>query len=303
MLFTSRPTEQRVLTVSIWWTVAIAILGVIFGLISRSQAIIFDGVFAAIDAGMSILALVVSRLLLSSGSKRFQYGFWHLEPLVALFNGTVLLAISVYAFINGVKGLMSGGNSVAFDGAIIYSVIVCVVCFGLYFYERWANRRLESEFITIDMNSFLMSGFITLGLFVGFGVARLLTIMGYPQWEPYADSIILMVVVGGLFPVPLGIIRRAVKDVFLIAPIDATNHVKEVMLKAKAHYGFIDFHMYVAKIGRMHMIDIHVLIPEDFDGTVATFDDIRASIGTQLDDFAHLDEWLSISFTANKRWI
>ncbi|MET0185122.1 MAG: cation transporter, partial [Achromobacter sp.] len=84
MTVARHPTEQRVLTLSIWCTVALAMLGIIFGLLSGSQAIIFDGVFASIDAGMSILALVVSRLLLRSGSKRFQYGYWHLEPLVAL---------------------------------------------------------------------------------------------------------------------------------------------------------------------------------------------------------------------------
>lgn len=277
-------------------------LGIIFGLLSGSQAIIFDGVFDTIDAGMSVLALVVSRLLLRSGSKRFQYGYWHLEPLVALFNGSILLAICVYAFINGLKGMLAGGNVVAFDSAAIYAGLTCVVTFGLYFYERQANRRLASEFIAIDMNSFLMSGFISLGLFVGFGAARLLAAMGYPQWEPYADSLILMIVVAGLAPVPVGIIRRALKDVFLIAPQDATDLVKRVMADAAIRYGFLDYNMYVAKQGRMHMIDIHVLVPPDYDATVAQFDAIRGDIGSRLQEYAQLDEWLSIGFTSNTRW-
>jgi predicted Co/Zn/Cd cation transporter (cation efflux family) len=302
MTVARHPTEQRVLTLSIWCTVALAMLGIIFGLLSGSQAIIFDGVFASIDAGMSILALVVSRLLLRSGSKRFQYGYWHLEPLVALFNGSVLLAICVYAFINGLKGMLSGGNVVSFDGALIYAVITCIGCFGLYFYERRVNRVLESEFITIDMNSFLMSGFITLGLFIGFGAAQILARAGYPQWEPYADSLILMIVVAGLAPVPLRIIRRALRDVFLIAPLDATDLVKRVMTEASARYRFIDYNMYVAKQGRMHMIDINVLVPPDYDATVVNFDAIRADIASKLGEFAHLDEWLSISFTSNRRW-
>lgn len=302
MTLAAHPSEQRVLTLSIWCTVAIAMLGIIFGLLSGSQAIIFDGVFGTIDAGMSILALFVSRLLLRSGSKRFQYGYWHLEPLVALFNGSILLAICVYAFINGLKGLLSGGNVVAFDAAALYAGLTCVVTFGLYFYERQANQRLASEFIAIDMNSFLMSGFISLGLFVGFGVARLLAAMGYPQWEPYADSLILMIVVTGLAPVPVGIIRRALKDVFLIAPQDATDLVKRVMADAAIRYRFLDYNMYVAKQGRMHMIDINVLVPPDYDATVAEFDAIRGDIGSRLKEFAQLDEWLSIGFTSNTRW-
>ncbi|MFA4913574.1 MAG: hypothetical protein WC590_08065, partial [Burkholderiaceae bacterium] len=64
----------------------------------------------------------------------------------------------------------------------------------------------------------------------------------------------------------------------------------------------LDYSMYVAKQGRMHMIDINVLVREDFPATVTDFDAIRAEIAAEVHEFAQLDEWLSISFTSNKRW-
>ena len=42
--------EQRILRLSIGVTVVVSLFGVVFGLLSGSLSIVFDGVFAAIDA-------------------------------------------------------------------------------------------------------------------------------------------------------------------------------------------------------------------------------------------------------------
>ncbi|MDR0252486.1 MAG: cation transporter, partial [Brucellaceae bacterium] len=92
--------EQLILRQSIYTTIFIGLFGIVFGLISGSGAVIFDGMFSSTDAAMSILALFVARLLTSEGTRRFQHGFWHIEPLVLAFNGVVLILFCLYAFIN-----------------------------------------------------------------------------------------------------------------------------------------------------------------------------------------------------------
>ncbi len=75
--------EQRILKLSIAVTVFVALFGVLFGLLSGSLSIVFDGMFAAIDAAMSGLALFVARLVGREGdNRRFQFGYWHIEPMV-----------------------------------------------------------------------------------------------------------------------------------------------------------------------------------------------------------------------------
>ena len=69
--------EQRLLRLSIGVTVVVSLGGVTFGLLSGSLSILFDGVFAAIDAAMSGLALFVSRLVSRErGNRRFQMDFF-----------------------------------------------------------------------------------------------------------------------------------------------------------------------------------------------------------------------------------
>src|SRR5262245_10551181 len=133
--------EQRMLRLSIGVTVVVALFGVVFGLLSGSLSIVFDGVFAAIDAAMSGLALFVSRLVSrESDNRRFQFGYWHIEPMVLAFNGGTLMLLCFYAFLNAIDSFLAGGRQLDFDWAIAYAVIVCVVCFGMFFYEQRATR-------------------------------------------------------------------------------------------------------------------------------------------------------------------
>ena len=71
--------EQRLLKLSIGVTVLVSLFGVVFGLLSGSLSIMFDGVFSAIDAAMSGLALFASRLVSRDQLNRhFQFGYWHI---------------------------------------------------------------------------------------------------------------------------------------------------------------------------------------------------------------------------------
>ena len=150
--------EQRILRLSIGVTVIVSLFGVVFGLLSGSLSIVFDGVFAAIDAAMSGLALFVSRLVTrTSDNRRFQFGYWHIEPMVLAFNGGTLMLLCFYAFLNAVDSFLAGGRALAFDWAIAYALVVCATCFGMFFYERRLNRRIGSDFVRLDAQSWLMS--------------------------------------------------------------------------------------------------------------------------------------------------
>lgn len=88
--------ERRALKISIAVTFLLAVVGILFGLLSGSLAIVFDGMFNMVDTVISILAFFVARLLTSKGNRRFQYGYWHIEPMVLVLNGSILILLCTY---------------------------------------------------------------------------------------------------------------------------------------------------------------------------------------------------------------
>ena len=112
---TSSETEQKVLKQSIGISGAFASSGILLGLLSGSQSIVFDGLFSVIDTLVLMLALTAARLVQREGDRRFQYGYWHIEPMVLAFNGSVLMFLCLYAFINAVGGFLAGGHEPELD--------------------------------------------------------------------------------------------------------------------------------------------------------------------------------------------
>jgi cation diffusion facilitator family transporter len=296
--------EQRLLRLSIGVTVVVALFGVLFGLLSGSLSIMFDGMFAAIDAAMSGLALFVSRLVSRKNiNRRFQFGYWHIEPMVLVFNGGTLMLLCFYAFLNAVDSLLAGGRQLDFDWAIAYAVIVCVVCFGMFFYELRANRRIGSDFIRLDTQSWLMSAAITSALLVAFAIAWSLGDTSYGHLTPYADPLVLALLTIVLVFVPVRTVRKALLEILLVTPPELDAHVRSVMEAVVARHGFKTYTSYVAKVGRAQFIEIHVAVPTGMRlDNVATVDAIRREIAEAIGGEGP-QRWLTIDFTADPHWL
>jgi len=296
--------EQRVLRQSIAVTVIVASFGVVFGLLSGSLSIVFDGVFSAIDAAMSGLALFVSRLVTRTGDdRRFQFGYWHIEPMVLAFNGGTLMLLCFYAFLNAVDSFLAGGRLLAFDWAIAYAVIVCAICFGMFFYEQRRNRRIGSDFLRLDAQSWLMSATITSALLVAFGVAIAAQGTQSERLMPYVDPVVLAVLTPGLVFVPIRTVRKALQEILLITPPELDRQVREIMEQIVKKYDFRSFTSYVAKVGRAQFIEIHIAVTPDWPLTsIAAADSIRREIADAIGGEGP-QRWLTIDFTADPRWL
>lgn len=296
--------EQRILRQSIGVTIVIASFGVLFGLLSGSLSIVFDGVFSAIDAAMSGLALFVSRLVTrEANNRRFQFGYWHIEPMVLAFNGGTLMLLCFYAFINAVDSFLAGGRQLAFDWAIAYAVVVGTICFGMYFYERHRNRVVGSDFVRLDAQSWLMSASITSALLVAFAIAWSLGGTRYAYLTPYADPVVLAVLTLALVFVPIHTVRRALTEILLITPGDLDRHVRSVMGRVIVDYRFQSYTSYVAKVGRAQFIEIHIAVPPNWEfDSIATADAIRREIADAIGGEGP-QRWLTIDFTGDPRWL
>ncbi|UEM24635.1 cation transporter (plasmid) [Skermanella mucosa] len=294
--------EQKVLRRSIIVTVLIGAAGVLFGILSGSLSIIFDGMFSAVDASMTALALMVTRLIARDKSERFQLGFWHLEPMALALNGALLILLAFYAFVNAVGLLLAGGRDLSFDWAIVYAAVVAAACFAMFFAGRRANRAIGSEFVALDVKGWLMSGTITLALLVAFIAAAMLRDTRFEALAPYVDPAILAVLALIILPVPVRTVRQAISEILLAAPGNLDSSVRAVAEATVEKYGFEGYQTYVAKVGRSRFIEIHLIVPQSFRiDSVRRLDEIREEIGAAIGG-SERERWLTIAFVGDRRW-
>ena len=298
----SNAGEQRVLLASTVLTVVFAVGGIMLGLLAGSMAIVFDGLFAFVDVAMALLSLFVARLVTREGDRRFQYGFWHIEPMALAFNGGLLVMLSIYALVTAVGSLLSGGEQIALGWAMGYAGASAIMGLGMYAYERVAGIRLRSDFVALDRKGWLMTGLAGLALMVAFGVAWGLEHTAWAWLAPYVDPVALVALSLAFIPLPIGILKQAVSEVLLMAPPGLDADTRAAMDEVIERHGFRGYTSYVAKVGRGRFIEVHVLLEPGYEvGTVDELDAIRGEIAEAL-DASWPSAWLTVSFTADGDW-
>ncbi|MBX9821627.1 cation diffusion facilitator family transporter [Afipia birgiae] len=304
-------TEQSVLRLSIAVTLALAGLGILFGLLSGSYAIVFDGVYALIDAVMTILALLVSNLIAAStrdgGSKsrliaQFTMGFWHLEPMVLGLNGVLLIGAAIYALINAIGSLLTGGRELAFDQAIIYAVLITLAAIGMAIFDIKANRTIKSNFVALDAKAWMMSAALTAALLVAFIFGYMIQGTSLKWMSPYIDPAALAIVCLIVIPIPIGTVRQALADALLVTPPDLMQHVEAIARQIVQRYQFLSYRAYVARVGRGRQIELYFIVPAGLPPKrLEEWDKIRDEIGDAIGNDTP-DRWLSIVFTTDLEW-
>lgn len=295
--------EQAQLRFSIAVTFLVGVSSIVIGLLLHSQSIAFDGFYSLVDVVLTTGSLAVSRLITQDGSRRFQFGYWHLEPLVVVLNATVLTTTCGYAAITAVHDLSEGGHEIQFGIGAAWAALIGVFSMAMALTMRRKSRTLGSALLDLDARGWLIGASISLAVLVGFGVAALIRGGPIDHWTPYIDSSVLLLLAIVLLPLPLGSLWQAMREVLQLAPNALDSHVQTVMRDIVSERGYLDFASYVAKIGRMRFIDIHILLPPNVElGTIAAVDEVRAEIAARLGGDIRA-EWLNIMFTSHRAWI
>ncbi|RRU14295.1 cation diffusion facilitator family transporter [Stenotrophomonas sp. 278] len=294
--------EQRVLKFSIGVTVAVSATGFVGGLLVGSQAILFDGVYSLVDVALTLVALAVLRLVAREESPRFQYGYWHLEPMVEALGGAILALACIYALANSIIGLTTGGHTVKAGPALAWASLLCVSNLAMAAIVRVYAQRLQSGLLWLDVRAWLLSGLMSLAVVLAFAIALLLRDGDHAHWIPYLDPLVLAAISLAVLPVPLRGAWRAMREVLQVAPDTLDARVQEVMSAFVAEHGYLDFTSHVAKMGRMRFVEIHILThPDTVIGSIGNVDALRDEIAERLDARGS-DFWLTIDFTADPAW-
>ncbi len=304
-------TEQSVLRVSIVVTFVLAAAGIVFGLLSGSYAIVFDGVYALTDATMTIVALIVSNLIVSSATnttsagkfaKHFTMGFWHLEPMVLGLNGILLTGAAIYALLNAIGSIMAGGRHLSFDQAIIYAALTMIIAFVMAAYATRANKTIRSNFIALDAKAWVMTGSLSGALLAAFVFGFFIQATSLQWMSPHVDPVALALVCVIVIPMPIGTIKQAFADILLVTPSDLRDHVDQVASEIVRRYAFLSYRSYVARVGRGKQVELYFIVPPNGPARkLEEWDHIRDEIGEAIGDEGP-DRWLTIALTTDPEW-
>lgn len=301
-------TEQQTLKVSLIGILIVSALGIGFGLVSGSFAILFDGVFSLVDAVMSVVSITLAGLIAKSASNalsrrtqdRFTMGFWHFEPMLLAVNALLMMSVAAYALFQAIAALTSGGREVEFGPAVLYAAVVAVLCLVIALIEHRANKKIDSALVAMDVKGWIMAGGVTGALLAAFLIGMLIDGTEAEWAMPYVDPAVLAVVALGLLPMPFATLRKAVAEISLVTPPELKARAETAAQDVAEAEGFFDYRVYASQQGRARTVDVVFYVPEDQGlRSLEDWDRVRDETRTQLDgDDPH--SWITITFTTKQ---
>lgn len=208
--------ENKALKVGVFISFLMAIAGWITYYLSGSDAMLLDGNFSFISVFAGIVAIIISKNK-HQKTKTFPFGSYVYEALFVLIKGILILGIVLTSGIQNSLKIISylkdkPADNVVIGPILIYTVIISVLCFSLYFFYRFKNKSIEnkSSILQVETKSTLVDGFMSLGIGLVFMIIWLL-----PASSPFdflksiGDALIVLIMCLIFFTMPLKIIRES----------------------------------------------------------------------------------------------
>ena len=105
-----------------------------------------------------------------------------------------------------------------------------------------------------------------------------------------------------MLPMPLLGLWRSMSDVLQVAPNELDARVHAVMNGVIEERKFLEYSSYIARAGRGQFVEIHILVAPGHRMDIATADTIRSEVSQRL-NAGSPTFWLTIDFTADRRWL
>src|SRR5690554_358342 len=167
-------TEKKLLSHSLILSILFSVIGVGAGLYTRSQMIMFDGLYSLLSVVLSYLSLASARFMAKNEWKKFPFGKSIVEPLVIIVKHSAILIILAFSFINAVYIIVTGGRAVDTDTAILYSLFSSFVCLFMYMHLKRKSRKYNSMLLTAESSQWLFDTYLSFGVMITFIIVFLM---------------------------------------------------------------------------------------------------------------------------------
>ena len=295
--------EAGALRLSVWMSMIMAALGIGFGLLTESDAIMLDGFFSLIGFVMALVTIRVARLVVQPADQHFHFGYAQFEPFLNAAKGLLMLGVAGFAFAGAVDAVIHGGHDVKPGLATLYAILALTGCLAVGAAQRKAAARTGSPLLAVDSKNWLIDGFLSGVVLLVFVAAVILDGTRWAFVVPYMDPGLVILLVLGIVFIPLRIVRDNMREILAFAPDSAFQEdVRARVEGALEGVPVASNQVRMMKIGRfLYVLNQVVVSPEFRPGRVDDLDQVRARIAAAMEGFEPTPV-VDTLFTEDEKW-
>jgi cation diffusion facilitator family transporter len=294
--------DQRLLMFSIWASAGFAVLSSVWGILSGSSMIVFDGVYSFVSIGLSVLAVLALRFSRRGADERFPWGRDAAEPLVVVIKAATLGALCAYAAVGGILDIVNGGREVAVGSAVVYAAVATLGGLTVGLVLRRATRD-GSDLVRAEAAEWLGDALLSVGVLVGFLVAYAFVVADRADLAAYVDPVMVALASLAFLWVPTKLIISGMREILSMAPeAEVMDQLRACVRTIQERYALTESFLRASKVGNRMDIEIDFVVgAESTVRTIADSDTVRQDLHDQLAALGY-ERSVVVTFTGDRRW-
>jgi cation diffusion facilitator family transporter len=294
--------DQRLLMFSIWASAGFAVLSSVWGILSGSSMIVFDGLYSFVSIGLSVLAVLTLRFSRREADERFPWGREAAEPLVVMIKAATLGALCAYAAVGGILDIVNGGREIAVGSAVVYAAVATLGGLAVGLVLRRTSRD-GSDLVRAEAAEWLGDALLSVGVLIGFLLAYALVAAGRTDLAAYVDPGMVTIVSLAFLWVPIKLIVSSLREILSMAPdADVLDELRACVAAVEEQYALSESFLRASKVGDRMDIEIDFVVDaESAVRTIVDSDSVREDLHERLAALGY-ERSVVVTFTADRRW-
>ncbi|WP_409337697.1 cation diffusion facilitator family transporter [Eubacterium sp. F2] len=252
--------EKKAIRVSSTLGVIVAIAEVLMYLATHSQAILIDGIYDSMDVVILVIYQLLIPLLYKPVSEKIPYGFAQVESLFILIKGSILILVTLLVIYDNIQVILHGGSHLDTGLILYFEFALTMFCVAGWLLMRYLGQRLKTPMIKVEVITWKIDVFLSLGAFLGFGLEIPFHYFHLLEWTiPYIDSVISCIIAALMLPEPTRAFINAIRELVLMAPpAEKIEEIRTITAEGLKDYPYdVDF-IDAVRTGRRLWISLYV---------------------------------------------
>lgn len=289
-------SEARALRLSVYASLLVGVVGVVWGLVADARIVLFDGIFTIFGTALSGLSLLASWAAGLEPDERYPFGREAVIPVAIVVQGAALTATLFYAAFDSISLLLAGGTDAAPASVVGYGVLTLVVAIAVMLgLPRLAPR---SELAAAEADQWKAGALLSTIIAVGAAAATGADALGWDAVVRYADPVLVLVAVAVLAPVPWRLLTSGGREILEAAPpAEVSRGIEAEARRVAGEFGLGEPIVRATKLGRRLYVEVDFLVGAG-EWDVSEEDKVRRSLIAGLDPLGY-DVWANVELTTD----
>ena len=295
--------NNKVLGWSVVFTIGYTVIAVIIGLLTFSQAILFDAVTNLVGIVLTYVSIFTMKFIKKKDSWNYPFGKAVFEPFIVIVQYCIILGLCITNVFTAIQVILMGGQEMNIISGILYGFFGSIYSLVIIYFLRSIAKKNPTSISDLEIDQWKFNALGTLAIMVGFTFALFLAKTPLVSYITLVDPILTMMITIVFARTAILAIRRSIKELLSGKPSEEiTKIIEQKVEQVSSQYLFKDKVIRLGKAGGQIIIEIDYIIEQDcLLDCVYMQDQLRAQLKSTLAELSY-EKWLNVNFSGDIEW-